>query len=261
MHTIAAPARHLAAPLTTPRTLGILGGMGPLATANFFGAVVRATPAESDQGHLPTLVWSDGRVPDRTEALLGRGPSPLPMLVAGAQTLADSGADVLAIPCNTAHAYLADLAMAIDVPIIDMVRETVSAARRLSPDVGALGILSTSGTRIAKLYDTAAAELGLVAVHIPWDQQDSLVDEAIRIVKGGGRHELAERLLGRAAESLQRLGADVCVTACTELPLIAARVVQVLPVLDSVECLAHAAVRRCLAATTTEQTVRGGPRD
>lgn len=108
-------------PLVLPRVLGVLGGMGPLATSGFLECVVRATPASRDQDHIPTMVWSDGRVPDRTEALLGQGPSPLPALTRGVQTLVLTGVDVIAVTCNTAHFYLPSLKRLTDLPFLNMV--------------------------------------------------------------------------------------------------------------------------------------------
>ena len=240
-----------------PLTLGILGGMGPLATAHFFASVVRCTPAASDQAHLPTLVWSDGRVPDRTAALLGTGPSPLPLLIRGVETLVASGADVIAVPCNTAHAFLLPLRQVTSAPIIDMVRTTVAAAVANHPGIEVLGVMCTAGTRLARLYDVAAQEVGLTSVHVPWDVQETRVDEAIRIVKRGGRMELAERLVADAATSLTAQGAQVCIAACTELPLVTSHAAELLPVVDSVDCLARAAVELCLAGPPLPSLTHG----
>ena len=235
-----------APPERAVRSLGVLGGMGPLATAYFFESVVRATPATSDQAHIPTLVWSDGRVPDRTLAIQGRGPSPVPMMASGLRVLASAGADVIAIPCNTAHAFLPELVRATDREIVDMIHETVAAALAANPSLTTLGVLCTTGTRSALLYEKAAAQLGVTVAHVSRGQQSALVDEAIRIVKRGGRSELAERLIAEAAISLADQGAQAVVAACTELPLVSAAAGRVLPIVDSVDALARAAVRLCL---------------
>lgn len=113
-----------------PRVLGVLGGMGPLATARFYDAVVRATPAGHDQGHIPTVIWSDPRIPDRTAAILAGGPSPVPAMVDGARKLETAGAETLAIPCNTAHAFLPELRASTRLVWIDMVGETLDLVAR-----------------------------------------------------------------------------------------------------------------------------------
>lgn len=227
------------------RVLGVLGGMGPLATAYFFERVVRTTPATCDQTHIPTVVWSDGRVPDRTLALQGRGPSPMPMMRQGIDKLVLAGAEVLALPCNTAHAFLPMLKQCTDIPFVNMIGEATATAAAADGGVRTLGILSTTGTRLAQLYEAAAVDLGLAVVHVSWEQQSELIDEAIRIVKRGGRSELAERLVREATVALERRGAEAVVAACTELPLVTAQAAEVLPVVDSVDCLARAVVRQC----------------
>lgn len=227
--------------------LGVLGGMGPMATAYFYQRLVAATPATSDQTHIPVVIWGDGRVPDRTEALLGRGPTPLPAMMRAVRGLRASGADVIAVPCNTAHAFLPELGNASGARFIDMIRATTTVIASAHPGAVRLGVLGTRGTRMAGLYETAAAEQGLVAFHLKDEQQSTLVDEAIRIVKRGGRSELAERLLEEAAVAMKQAGADVVVAACTELSLVMTGAADVLPVLDSVQCLANACVEEFAA--------------
>ncbi|MEV5281501.1 aspartate/glutamate racemase family protein [Streptomyces sp. NPDC052811] len=96
-----------------PPTLGVLGGMGPLATADFYRKLVERTPARADQGHLPVLIWAYPHVPDRSAALLGEGPSPVPALVEDRWSQC-VGAACVAIPCNTAHAYADQLTRATE---------------------------------------------------------------------------------------------------------------------------------------------------
>ena len=226
--------------------LGVLGGMGPLATARFYEAVVRATPAGRDQLHIPTVIWSDPRIPDRTAAILAGGPSPVPAMVEGARRLAAMGADVLAMPCNTAHAFLPAVRAATGTIWIDMIGETLD---RIAP-TGAerVGVLGTRGTRAAGLYDAAAAHRGLDVVYPSDTDQSLLVDDAIGLVKGGRRLLLAERLVAAAAARLHADGADVLIAACTELPLVLGTASRVVTVVDSLDCLAAACVREVVSA-------------
>ena len=223
-----------------PSRLGVLGGMGPMATAYFFERLIAATSASTDQEHIPVVIWSDGRVPDRTDALLGRGPSPVPAMNEGWHALKNAGADLIAIPCNTAHAFLSEIDTSPGRGFVDMIAATVDTAAALSS--GRVGLFATRGTRMSGLYDRAAEERGLDLVHVDEDEQENLIDKAIRILKGGERSDAAERLIEEATRSLATSGCDVVMAACTEIPLASGRASQVLPVVDSVACLADACV-------------------
>ena len=82
----------------TPKIIGVLGGMGPAATADFYQKLICATPAKADQDHLKVLIFSNPQVPDRTAAIRGEGPDPLPVLLASAQVLIQGGAGLITIP-------------------------------------------------------------------------------------------------------------------------------------------------------------------
>jgi aspartate racemase len=206
---------------------------------------VCVTPAARDQDHIPTVTWSDGRVPDRTEALLGYGPSPLPALASGVRTLANAQVDVIAVPCNTAHFYLSSLRELTHVPFLNMVEETISTVARRFPSVERVGILCTRGTRLTRLYERACEARGLYVRHISLREQVQLTDEAVRRVKSGAPLDHAAGLVVAAIASLSRAGAQVAVTACTELSLIIEMADPVLPIVDSTTALAEAAVRTC----------------
>ncbi|MBT2468206.1 aspartate/glutamate racemase family protein [Streptomyces sp. ISL-66] len=231
--------RHVTRP-----TLGILGGMGPLATAAFYRRLVELTPAGSDQAHLPVLMWADPAVPDRTAALLGQGPSPVPALVEGARWLQRAGVSCIAVPCNTAHAYVEQLSKATGVEVLDMIKAALETAVRRTPGLERVGILATRGTRLTGLYEQAGARLGLDVIQVPAPVQEEYVDAAIRAVKAGAETAGPERWIATAAESLKEQGAQAVVAACTEIPLISGSAARVLPVVDSTDALAEAAVLR-----------------
>ncbi|WP_217181790.1 aspartate/glutamate racemase family protein [Streptomyces sp. AC495_CC817] len=221
--------------------LGVLGGMGPLATARFYEALVAATPARSDQDHIRTVIWSDPTIPDRSDAILGDGPSPLPAMTAGAARLRRMGADLLATPCNTAHRFLPEVSRATGLRAVDMIDE--SMARAATTGARHVGVLATRGTRVARLYDAAGDRRGIRTTYPHDDAQSRFVDSAIAIVKRGGDRERAEQLLEYAAESMRHQDVDVLIAACTELPLVMARASRVATVIDSIDCLARACVR------------------
>ncbi len=217
--------------------------MGPLATAHFYRTIASLTAAQADQQHLPVVIWADPRVPDRTEFLLGRGQSPVWMMRKGINALEQAGARAVAIPCNTAHAFLPELQAKTHLKILDMIRATMADVATFHPDANCVGILGTRGTRRARLYESAAAEIGLGVCHVSEHDQSAMVDEAISLVKRGERLDIAVQLIRSAAEALRRDGADVAIAACTEIPLVMNQATQVLPIMDSVVSLATACIR------------------
>ncbi|CAL9600916.1 aspartate/glutamate racemase family protein [Streptomyces sp. enrichment culture] len=224
--------------------LGILGGMGPLATADFYRRLVARTPAGSDQEHVPVLMWADPAVPDRTAALLGEGPSPVPALVEGARWLRRAGVSCVAVPCNTAHAYIEQISKATGIEVLDMIRAALQAAAGQAPGVARVGVLATRGTRLAELYERAGAVLGVEVIQVPSRVQHAYVDSAIRAVKAGGDLSDAEHWIAAATETLKEKGAQVAIAACTEIPLISRAAGQVLPLVDSTDALVDTALDR-----------------
>jgi aspartate racemase len=199
----------------TEKTLGVLGGMGPAATAEFLRILARDAPAQRDQEHPRTLILSDPSIPDRTEAILGVGDDPTPLLRLGLERLVEWGADVLAVPCNTAHFFIDRFRRELTVPFIHIVEATVGAAAEKSPE-GAW-ILSTSGTRQSGIYVHWARQIGYRFL-TPSDSEQERVQESLTHVKAGKMSE-AGTVLREVAEKLWERENALIVTACTELPL------------------------------------------
>lgn len=125
--------------------LGVLGGMGPMATVDFMAKVVRHTPATCDQEHVEMIVSSSVNIPDRTAAILGTGPDPFPDMLDALRRLERAGARVIAIPCNTAHHWHARLQDETEVPILHIVDAAVVMLERKDVTQGAIGLLATDG--------------------------------------------------------------------------------------------------------------------
>jgi aspartate racemase len=229
-----------------PLRVGILGGMGPAATADFYAKLVAATPATTDQEHLPVVIWADPRIPDRTSAILGEGPDPSPCLAEGSRYLISAGADLIAIPCNTAHAFLDPVrTAAAPVTVLDMVTETAAEVSELLPRAR-VGVLATSGTLAAGLYQDALARYALEPV-IPDRVAQDAVMSTIRHIKAGGAPATARAWISLAVKALAKAGADIAVAACTEIPLLlTGEDIGALPVLDATDVLARTVVRRAL---------------
>jgi len=224
-------------------TIGVLGGMGPAATAEFFTILVESDRAPTDQERLHIVVESDPSIPDRTANILGKGPDPVPAMVESAKRLLAAGADIAGIPCMTAHAFLPRLRRATPLPFISALEELAGELARLSPKVTAIGILATEGTKTAHLYESQ-----LPGIKVLWPDeamQRTHVMEAIYGrdgIKAGNTGEEPRRLLTEAALSLKAEGAQVIVAGCTEVPLVLRQEDLPLPLVNPMIILAQALV-------------------
>ncbi len=218
------------------KRVGVVGGMGPAATVEFLSRLVRATPATRDQDHLHVLMDSDPAIPSRAEAILRGGPSPAPRLCEIARGLERAGAQVLAMPCNTAHAFLEAMRAAVTIRILDMLDET---AARVATDP--VGLLSTEAAVRAELYQRACAPRG-IRVIVPRPEGQVEVTRLIAAVKAGEPLGALRHRLGRVAEQLERDGARALVIGCTEISLLHDEG-SPLPALDALDCLVEATLR------------------
>ena len=202
---------------TVPRIgrprLGILGGMGPAATIAFQQRLLRLRHAARDQDHVPYLLSCNSRVPDRTAAIVGNGQSPLPELRRDLQTLLDSGADVIAMPHNTAHHWWNKLAAEGGSARLLHIVDAVTA--RLPSDARP-GLLATTGTLRAGIY---AQRAGAYTFMAPPETTQEEVMAAIAAIKSG-KAAAARGPLHTAACRLRDGGATHIVMACTEVPLV-----------------------------------------
>ncbi len=225
--------------------LGILGGMGPLAGAQFLARLTLLTPALRDQDHIPCVLWSDPRVPDRTAARLGQGPDPLPALAAGLRALEAAGATVVAIPCNTAHGWYEAMQAACPLPILHIVDAAAEDLRRQGVTEGPIGLLATEGTLAMRLYQDRFEDAGWPVLAPDAATMAATVTPAIAAVKAG-QLAAAGLPLRAAAAALVARGARAIVLGCTEIPLGlpegALRDSLGVPVVDTIDALARAAI-------------------
>jgi aspartate racemase len=198
--------------------IGVLGGMGPLATVDFFNKVLAATPAKGDAEHVPLLIQSDPRIAPRAAAFLRGGRSPLPELLAGRDRLIAAGAIALAMPCNTAHFWYADLLKGCTVPFLSIVNASVSELALLTNAGAPIGIIATRATLAAQIFDAPLARAGYTAM-LPDDaMMDALVLPGIDLVKAGDARG-GGLLIEPAVQALLTRGARAVLLACTETPL------------------------------------------
>jgi len=220
------------------RTIGILGGMGPGATVYLFKRIVELTPARTDQEHPRIIIDNNPKIPDRTEAILGRGDSPLPEMIQTIKNLEKAGAELIAIPCNSAHFYFDQLQEATRVPLINLIKEVTTEVAKLG--VKGAGLLATTGTLKAGLYQRALQQRG-IKVLLPDEKGQEQVMTVIRGIKSG---KLTAGGLKLVAQELISRGAEAVVLGCTELSLIAQNISWGIPVVDSTEVLAKATIKR-----------------
>ncbi len=226
-----------------PRILGILGGMGPEATANLYEEIVRLTPAKKDQDHIPTLIFSFPQVPDRTAAIKNRDRSIVPYLAEGATRLEKAGASFLVIPCNTAHYFHADIQAAVSIPVLHMIRETAQAVVARHPGCKRVGLLATDGTISTGLYEKEFRARGIALVYPEAALQRDCVMKAVYGIKAGVDRQVSEDLLFKAGRDVERKGAQAIVLGCTEIPLAFNPKRASVPVVNATRVLAEAAIR------------------
>jgi aspartate racemase len=222
--------------------IGVLGGMGPQATADFLTKLTAATPAGCEQDHLRVHIDSNPKVPDRSEAIAGRGISPGAALAAMAAGLERAGADFLVMPCNTAHAFEPDIRRAVSVPFVSVIEETRAACEHAFPYARHFGLLATSGCIHALLYQNAFARIGRHTVVLDAADQESLMALLYRI-KLGDRSDAVRAAMRTYGEALIDAGAEMVVAACSEVPLVLADGDLTRPVLDATDLLARRCVR------------------
>jgi len=198
--------------------IGILGGMGPLATADFFNKVIAARTAAREEDHVPLLIQSDPRIPARPAAILRGGESPLPALITGRDRLITAGAIALAMPCNTAHVWLPELRQGCPVPFLSIVDASCDEAAARTQPGGPIGIIGTEATLKSRLFDSELLRRGFEPLLPSDDELRDWVLPAIEQVKAGRAAEGGQQV-ERAVRALLDRGAHVVVLACTETPL------------------------------------------
>ncbi|AXA54693.1 amino acid racemase [Pseudomonas thivervalensis] len=207
-----------------PFKLGIVGGVGPAATVDFMAKVVANTPAGKDQDHIKMVVEQNPQIPDRTASLLRDETDPTMAMYATCRRLESAGANAIAIPCNTAHAFVERIQAHLRVPIVNMLSETVEWIARTYGSGKVIGLLATSGTVQSQVYHQAARHAGLQVLTPGVDYQAMVMDAIYgpRGIKAGFTQGLCKEQLLLAAEHLCELGAGVLILGCTELPLVLA---------------------------------------
>lgn len=225
------------------KVLGILGGLGPLAGAYFYRAVIEHTAASCDQEHLSVVLVGNAKTPDRTDFILGNTEmSPIPVMLRDLRRLITAGAEVIAIPCNTAHAFYDILRRACSFPILNIIEESVRCA--VHSGAKKVGILATKGTVVSGIYQQALFDAGIPYALPSADSEEILMDLIYRAVKSSKKSNRAayDRIVGELADK----GCDTVLLGCTELSLLTVSDKMTgIAVIDSTLALASAAITAC----------------
>lgn len=233
----------------TDRTVGILGGMGPEATLDLYREIISLTPASRDQEHIPVIIHSNTRIPDRTAAILHDGEDPLPELLRSARLLESAGAGILAVPCNTAHHYLPRLEESVSIPVLNMILETLNEFKARLPGAQAAGLLATAGTVESRIYHRLFHSRG-IDVLVPVPNEQERVSTAIHRIKAGQRDKPTAAAVRSIGAALIESGAGAVILGCTELPLLMEPESEAYPVLNPTRILAQSAVDWALGKTS-----------
>ena len=226
------------------KTIGILGGMGPLATADLFRKITLLTDASCDNDHIRIYIDSNARIPDRTAAILSGGADPVPEMTHALRSLEKCGADCIIMPCNTAHYFLPRLQALTGIPFISMLEATAKACAAAYPGKTA-AILGTRGTLKTRLYHDALAAQGVPALTPNEPEQDELMRLIYDVVKANRPLAPEAQAWASLLEGLCARGADYFILGCTELPLLADTLPHPGPFIDPTAELALAAIRFC----------------
>ena len=229
------------------KTIGIMGGMGPMATVDLMKKIILATPAKTDQEHIPMLVDNAPQIPDRTKAILGQGESPVPAMVRSARRLEAGGADFIIIACNTAHYFLPEVVPQVKIPVLSIVETAIAEVIRRG--YRKVGLLATIGTISTGLYQKFMEAKAISCITPPPDKQHLLDDMIYDGVKANDTsYDTAP--VRQLLIDMQQTGAEAFILGCTEVPVAVAMYNLQGTFIDSTDELAKAAVKLALKCCT-----------
>lgn len=198
------------------KVLGILGGMGPLATIKLFEKLVSMTDAKNDQENIHIIIDNNTKIPDRTSFLLDSNKAnPLLPLIESARRLEEAGADIIVMPCNTAHYYHSDIEASINVKFLNMIEETAIWIKKNHGDLKKIGLLATDGTIKAGIYDEIFSKYAIDIIN-PSKEKQRYIYELIYNIKENKEQESLEGFYS-AMDEIEKKGASLFIAGCTEV--------------------------------------------
>ena len=231
------------------KKLGVIGGLGPLATAHFYELIIQMTDALRDQDHIEMLIYSKPSIPDRTDYILGKSKAnPITMMIEAGKSLVSSGVDYIAIPCVTGHNFYDQIAVNLGVPVIHMIKETVNYLKLYG--VQCAGIMATEGTIYSKVFQSELEQFGIKAVIPSQGMQSYLSSLIYQNIKANQAPDMDK--FYAVSEELKSNGAETIVLGCTELSLIKRDNSIGTGFLDALEVLAMHSIQLCDAKIKKE---------
>ena len=222
--------------------LGIVGGLGPSASALFYSMITKYTKASCDSEHIDTIIYSVPSIPDRTDFILGKSDkNPLPEIIKTIKALNKNGADIIAIPCNTAEYFNKEIELSSSCEVLNIVEETAKFA--FLKGIKKAGILSTRGTLVSKIYEKSLSKFG-ISFETPDESEQEKLDILIydKIKKG---IEPEENELSDISKKLFERGCEYVILGCTELSLSRDAVKEENKFIDSLMVLALSCIKKC----------------
>jgi aspartate racemase len=224
------------------KRLGILGGMGPAASAEFVNRLIAQTPATCDQEHIPFVLWSNPQIPDRSTSMRNGDNNPLPFLLEGIRGLKSAGCNLIVIPCNTAHFWFHEFSK-VNVRIVHIVDSVASALKDVGVVDGTIGVIGTQATVELGLYQYMLNRQGWNCITPDRSEMDFFVQPAIDLIKAGKLVE-SQTLLMKVIDSLIARGSRAVVLGCTEIPLAVRENNQNgVPLINSIDSLVKVAIK------------------
>ncbi|MGL5718342.1 MAG: aspartate/glutamate racemase family protein [Paraclostridium sp.] len=199
------------------KTVGIIGGMGPMATMDLVNKILCITPAKCDNEHIPMIIDNNTQIPDRTDFILGRGLDPTDELIKSAKNLEKIGSDFLVIPCNTAHYFYENIKNSVNIEVINMIEEVANFIESKSSDINRIGLLSTVGTIEGRVYDNIFEKRNIDVIKPIKEEQEIIMDLIYGIKQR--RQKFDKNKIKKIIYDLKSEGVQYIVLGCTELPI------------------------------------------
>ncbi|MBN2246937.1 MAG: amino acid racemase [Candidatus Aminicenantes bacterium] len=238
------------------KIIGILGGMGPEATVRMFTLIIKNTRAEKDQDHIPVLIYSNPKIPPRTDAIIGKGPDPTSDLIEGISLLLKGGADFIMIPCITAHFFLPKITKSIEFAYLSLIEESLRYAKTKIPAIKKTGILASTGTLTSRLFHDCFLSEGIEVIHPNEKEQEKVMDAIFgeRGIKAGYSSGYSRETIIDMAGTLINRGAEAIIAGCTEIPLVLTAEDIPVPLIEPMEITAQAGILKA-GYNLSEQTL------
>jgi aspartate racemase len=224
------------------KVLGIIGGVGPLATMLLGEMIVKRTKANTDQQHVNMVITNNTSIPDRTTYILDRSKAnPVPVMISDAAKLKSIGAEVLAVPCNTAHSFYHEIQQGADMQVLHMINETAKRAAQIGAKK--VGILATTGTLTTSVYQLACQNAGVQPIVPDEETQEMVMSVIYDDVKAGRPVDFLK--WQQIINKLEGLGCDRIILGCTELSIVKKELNLDETYIDSLMVLAESAILAC----------------